>query len=109
MCVGEGGMDPQYFAHTLTIYEAEHYVRGLRRREEKAWERARYEAFYSAKPHYKNFKFSDMGKFPWEEERDAEALPKLTPEEQKRELDALRAHARAQDEEYLKRKANGIG
>ena len=95
-------MDPQYFAHTLTIYEAEHYVKGLNRREERKWERARYEAFHAMKPHYKNFKFADM-------ERDAVATPRLTAEEQEQELAALRARAWAQDEEYLKRKANGIG
>ena len=102
-------MDPQYFAHTLTIYEAEHYVKGLNRCEKRKWERARYEAFHAMKPHYKNFKFADMGEFPWEKERDAVATPRLTAEEQEQELAALRVRARAQDEEYLKRKANGIG
>jgi hypothetical protein len=102
-------MDPQYFAHTLTIYEAEHYVKGLNRREKRKWERSRYEAFHAMKPHYKNFKFADMAEFPWEKERDAVATPRLTAEEQEQELAALRARARAQDEEYLKRKANGIG
>lgn len=100
MCVGEGGMDPQYFAHTLTLYEAELYCKGLARRWQIAWSLARYQAFYSAAPHCKNFTFEKMGEFPWEKEDENEHL---TEEQEEEELRALRARAHAMDEAFLKK------
>ena len=105
MCVGEGGMDPQYFAHTLTLYEANLFLRGMARRQQQQWEVARYMAFYSAWPHCKNFTFDKMGQFPWE--KKVEAAQELSTEEQEREIEALRARARARDEEWLKQQNNG--
>lgn len=93
VCVGEGGMSPEYFAHTLTIYEAELYCRGLRRRERGAWHRARYVSYYAAAPHCKNFTPDKMGKFDWEEPKEEQ----MSEEEQMRELAALRERVRKRD------------
>ena len=81
-------MSPEYFTTTLSFFEAELFCRGLRRRERGAWERARYISFYSAMPHLKNFKFDNMHKFPWEEERGDES-PSKSKEEELRELKEL--------------------
>lgn len=96
VCVGEGGMSPEYFMHTLTFWEAVLFAKGVHRRYHAAWETARYTAFYAAAPHCKDFHFGDMGQFPWEKE-DAE-VP-LTPEQQEAELKALRERIRIRDEQ----------
>lgn len=79
-------MDPGYFTHELSFYEAELFCRGLRRRERGAWERARYNAYYSAAPHCKNFRFDDMRKFPWEED---DGMPQKSEKERLEEMQAL--------------------
>jgi hypothetical protein len=82
-------MDPGYFTHELSFYEAELFCRGLRRRERGAWERARYNAYYSAAPHCKNFRFDDMRKFPWEEEEEDDGMPQRSEKERLEEMQAL--------------------
>lgn len=90
-CVGEGGMSPEHFAHTLSLYESIAFLRGLDRRYYAAWAQARYTAFYAAAPHCnEKFTFEKMGKFSWEE-RDA--APHCNAEDEKRKLDALRERA----------------
>lgn len=96
VCVGEGGMSPEYFMRTLTFWEAVLFAKGVHRRYHTVWETARYTAFYAAKPHCKDFHFDDMGQFPWEKE-DAE-MP-LAPEQQEAELKALRERIRIRDEQ----------
>lgn len=93
-------MDPRYFAHTLTLYEAELFCLGLQRRRQLAWEVARYQAYYSAAPHCKDFTPDKMGRFPWDEDGSIE---QLSEEEELQELAALRARAAARDAEFLKR------
>ena len=107
MCVGEGGMDPQYFAHTLTLYEAKLWLHGYRRRQQAAWEIARYQAFYAAAPHCTNFSFASMGKFPWEKEQEKTTVKK-SRREWLREIKAARERARERDEQIARMK-NGIG
>lgn len=70
VCVGEGGMSPEYFARTLTFWEAVLFAQGVRRRYRTPWETARHIAFYAAAPHCKNFDFEKMGRFPWEEAQE---------------------------------------
>ena len=101
-------MSPQYFAHTLTLYEAEHFVKGFRRKEQTMWELARYMAFYSAAPHCKDFPFERMGKFPWEREAEEENTPELSEEEKREEIERAREYARKRDEELIKKIENGI-
>lgn len=93
-------MDPQYFAHTLSLYEAKLWLKGYRRRAQMAWELARYQGFYSAAPHCKNFTFAEMGKFPWEE--TAEPVEEMSEEEKLAELAALRQRAKERDERLMK-------
>ena len=91
-------MSPEYFARTLTVYEAQAYLKGLQRRQHPAWETARYVAFYAAKPHCKEtFTFDSMGLFAWEKERAAAVA------DDEEEVRALREFARMEDEENLKR------
>ena len=90
-------MDPRYFAHTLTFFEARLFLNGLQRRRQAAWEVARYQAFYSAAPHCKNFKFEDLGRFPWEK-------PETSEEEQLKALAELRERAALLDSKILERK-----
>lgn len=97
-------MDSSYFAHTLTLYELDAFLRGLQRRRQQAWEVARYVSYHAAAPHCKNFRFEDMGKFPWE--KDAEA-PAMSEEEQLCEIKRLRALAAERDKELLQRKEDG--
>ena len=92
-------MDPIYFAHTLTFYEAELFCRGLRRRERGAWERARYVAYHAAAPHCKGLSPDKMRRFPWERE---EVKEKQSEEEALREIEVLREYARLQDEMFDK-------
>jgi hypothetical protein len=66
-------MDPQYFAHALTVYEAEAYLRGVARRNRAGWEQARYIAHYICATQCKNWSFSNLRKFPWEEQGDKSA------------------------------------
>ena len=98
--MGEGGMDPRYFAHTLTFFEARLFLNGLQRRRQAAWEVARYQAFYSAAPHCKNFKFEDLGRFPWEERGE----PEMNEEEELKALAELRERAALLDSKILERK-----
>lgn len=102
-CVGEGGMSPDYFARTLTLYEAQAFCRGLERRKHVAWETARYIAYFSAMPHLKNFSFEKMPKFSWEEEDVTEQPP--TDEE----FANLRAAAAAMEKRLNKKVNNGNG
>ena len=90
-------MSPEYFAHSLTFWEAALFAKGVHRRYHTAWETARYTAFYAAKPHCKDFHFEDMGQFPWEKEEAGEAP--LTAEQQAAELKALRERIRIRDEQ----------
>lgn len=98
-------MDPQYFTHTLTAYEAELFVRGLQRRRQSLWEVARYLGFYSAAPHCKDFSFSMMGLFPWEKNEEPEE--EKSEEDKMREIQELRALARIRDAELLNKSDNG--
>ena len=107
VCVGEGGMDPQYFAHTLTLYEAKLWLNGYRRRQQAAWEISRYQAYYSAAPHCKNFTFASMGEFPGEKEH-AKTTAKQSKRKWLREIKAVRERARQRDE-MIKRMKNGVG
>lgn len=98
-------MDPRYFMHTLTMYEAELFVAGFRRREQAEWELARYQAFYAAVPHLKGFSFASMGKFPWE--KDDNYVPPVSAEQQLQELNELRKFAQNIDKKILNKVRNG--
>ena len=101
-------MDPSYFAHTLTPYEAELFLKGMIRRPRAAWEQSRYIAYYAAKPHCKeSFTFESMGQFSWEKEGVITGTLE-TPEETEAKLGALRERARKEDAIILK-KLNGNG
>ena len=94
-------MDPIYFARSLSLYEAEAYIRGLDRRQYSAWMQARYIAFYAAAPHCsKDFTFEKMGKFAWERREEGQE-PELNAEERERELEALRARSDELDKRIL--------
>lgn len=97
VCVGEGGMPPEYFMHTLTFWEAVLFAQGVNRRYRQPWECARYVAYYAAKPHCKNFDFDKMGKFSWEKE--VEEKP-LSEEDQLRELEDVRKRIMLRDKLY---------
>lgn len=97
VCVGEGGMPPEYFMHTCTFWEAVIFVDGVRCRQRQGWEQARYVAYYAAAPHCKNFKFESMGQFPWEKEKEEP----VDEETVRRELAELRASALARDAMYI--------
>lgn len=86
VCVGEGGMSPEYFMHALTFWEAVLFAKGVHRRYHTVWETARYVAFYAAAPHCKGFDFEKLGKFPWEKEDEAP----VDKEQELREIEALR-------------------
>lgn len=102
-------MDPQYFAHTLTVHEALLFLRGLACRYHAAWEQARYVAFYAAKPHCKEgFTFESMERFSWEEESGEQPV-KRSKEEEEMEIRLLRERARARDKQYIENLNNGIG
>ena len=96
-------MDPRYFAHTLTLYEARLFVAGLQRRRQESWEMARYQAFHSVAPHCKDFSFEKMPKFSWELE--TEGVTEMSEEEKIKELEALRRYALNRDKQLLE---NGI-
>lgn len=90
-------MDPRYFAHTLTTFEASLYISGLNRRYRHSWEQARYTGFLAMKPHYKDgFTIDDLGQFQWEKNSNSAA-----------ELQRLREIARKRDRE-LNNSNNGI-
>lgn len=99
-------MDPIHFARALSIYEAKLFIAGLNRRNRAGWEQARLTAFYAALPHLKDFKFSDMPTFSWEEDETADTR---SEEEKLKEIEALRVFALARDKELLKMKENGKG
>lgn len=93
-------MQPQYFKHVATVREIELFLKGLQEREHAAWERARYEAFYSVAPYCKDPDPEIMGKFPWERIRDDEAV---SIEEKRRELEELRICAAERDARYFQK------
>ena len=96
-------MDPRYFAHTLTTFEASLYISGLNRRYRHSWEQARYTGFLAMKPHYKDgFTIDDLGQFQWEKKSDCNSSADPADE-----LKRLRAMARKRDQE-LKLNNNGI-
>ena len=95
-------MQPQYFKHVATVREIELFLKGLQERERSAWERARYEAFYSVAPYCKNPNPDIMGKFPWEKNED----DAVSIEEQRRELEELRARAAERDAKYFQKFKN---
>ena len=82
ICCGEGGLSPQHFFYHMSAYEAEAYVRGVRRRMRAGWEQARYVAFNVLKPWAKDLDMDNMPHFSWEdepldEEAEATALANL--------------------------------
>lgn len=95
VCVGEGGMSPEYFMHTLTFWEAALFAKGVHRRYRTAWETARYTAFYAAKPHCKDLDWDKMGKFVWEKEKEDEAP--VDKEQELREIEEMRRRIAARD------------
>ena len=95
-------MDPRYFAHTLTTFEASLYISGLNRRYRHSWEQARYTGFLAMKPHYKDgFTIDDLGQFQWEKKSDCDCANSAA------ELKRLREIARKRDRE-LNNSNNGI-
>lgn len=86
-------MSPEYFMHTLTIYEAQAYMEGVLRRQRPLWEIARYIGFHAAAPHCKGFSWEKMGKFPWE----GEIRVPVDVEKEAEELAELRERIRARD------------
>lgn len=92
-------MSPEYFMHACTVREAILFLEGVHERQYSAWERARYISYYSAAPHCKNFKFENMGQFPWEKEIEAP----IDEAQQLAEIQALRERALARDAEILKK------
>ena len=99
--MGEGGMNPEYFARALSLYEAKLFIAGLDRRYHAGWQQARYAGYWAAMPHLKNFDFEKMPKFFFEEEGDTDDR---TAEEKAAELDALRAYALERDAKLLRKK-----
>lgn len=97
VCVGEGGMSPEYFMHSLTFWEAVLFAKGIQRRSYTSWETARYVAYYAAAPHCKGFGFEKMGKFPWEKDNETK-----DQEYDAEELAAFRERIRVRDEELNK-------
>lgn len=95
VCVGEGGMAPEYFMHALTFWEASLFVQGVVRRYRPQWETARYTAFYAVRPHLKDFGFEDMGKLPWEKEDDEP----VSKEQELEELEATLERIRIRDKQ----------
>lgn len=96
-------MDPRYFAHTLTFYEAGLFLKGLERRKRSGWEAARYIAFQALRPYAKDgFSIEDMGKFYWE-------IPHKALADEEDEIRKLRERVRKEDEELLKKLNNGSG
>ena len=80
LCVGYGGMSPDYFCRALSLSEAEAYMKGLDKRRHDGWEQARLILCGLVS------KASDLT-FPWEEEREE---PK-TEEEQREEIERIKA------------------
>ena len=101
-CVGEGGMNPEYFARSLTMVEANCFLKGLERRQRAGWEQARMVAAYAVGPHLKSFSFDMMPRFSWEDNGAAQK----SDEDKMKELEMLRAYAAARDAELLKKKYN---
>lgn len=101
VCVGQGGMNPEYFKRLSTIREIELYMEGVHMRERAAWEQARYIAFYAARPHCKDLTFAAMGKFPWEEKEGKPSSMGMTAEQQEAALAALRERAAKRDKAYF--------
>ena len=60
-------MNPDYFAH-ISVYEAEHFAAGVRRRYREGWMQARLVAYMAAAPHCKNLDFAEVAQFSWESE-----------------------------------------
>jgi hypothetical protein len=100
--VGEGGMNPEYFARALSLYEAKLFIAGLDRRYHAGWQQARFAGYWAAMPHLKNFDFEKMPKFLFEKE-DEEADDR-TEDQKAAELDALRAYALERDAKLLRKK-----
>jgi hypothetical protein len=99
-------MSAEYFARTLTFWEAVLFAHGVRRRYRTPWETARHIAFYAAAPHCKDFGFEKMGRFPWEEVQE-EPVDEETRLKKEAEL---REYIKKRDElfKYV-RKENGNG
>ena len=91
-------MPPEYFMHACTFWEAVLFLEGMHRRDHSAWEQARYISYHTAAPHCKNFKFQDMGQFPWEKEKE----PPVDEATALKEIEEIRELARIRDAEYLK-------
>ena len=90
MCVGDGGMSPGYFMHTLTFREAALFLEGFSQRVKREWSQAKYEAYWAACPHLKNFRYDDMPQFSWERGDDE----MVDEAQQLREIEELRELAR---------------
>ena len=96
-------MPPEYFMHACTVREAVLYVEGMHKRQHSLWAQARYIGYYSAAPHCKNFKFENMGQFPWEKE----SKEPVDVERQIQELKELREQAQNLDAGILKKINHG--
>jgi hypothetical protein len=85
ICVGACGISPQYFKTQMTVPEAAALIRGYKLRQRVGYDQARLVARVVASCLCSNLP-EDFLKFPWEEEQE-----RKSPEEEAKELEALRA------------------
>lgn len=98
MCVGEGGMDPNYFKHELTYAEADDFLAGLHRKYRAGWEQARLVSDVTAM--CTGNKGGTGIKFGWEREKKSNS-----PEPCSHEIERMAAEARRLEDELNKRDA----
>lgn len=101
ICVGEGGMNPDYFAR-ISLFEAVLFARGVARRYRAGWEQARFSTYITAAPNYKNLSFESLLDLPWEKKKA------VSEEEQLAAIEKLRAKIPMYEELLKNKKKDGL-
>lgn len=90
--VGEGGVPPSYFLHTMPWWEVQHFITGLRQRAHSSWEQTRWlgwmvSVLLGNKRHNSP---DELMPFPWEQ-------TPADPEQDRKDLQALLEQVRAEN------------
>ena len=93
--MGEGGVNPEYFLHTMQWWEVNRYLTGMYRRQRTAWLTNRHlewllvRMFSDTKKSTPPSTPEDLYKFGWEEE-ETPPPPEMSEEDYAEELRLLR-------------------
>lgn len=87
LIVGEAGIDPRYFLHSMTADEAADFLEGYRRRTRVMWEVARVGWYLNVSERNKDM--TELFPFAWDEKPKAKRVTKKQQDDLRKRAEAL--------------------